>query len=349
MDNNIQKLEKNKSSLNINENYEQDLSNLNELKGRIYRISSSMSNLALRKQLLLEAEEELKNEISHIDMAVLKGIYSVAKREVIDIQKTFEQMVEYHNKMIIEKIRYITQDLPAIENEISEYERVLSELLLEEKDLSEKITKSDTFADLENIVEELTKSYQRKGELESSLSAIREVDKAIEDLEKKIKEIEGIDDRFSPEFEKRLKKKVEEEFTFLFAEVSKELYNEEYALKCVIGEHKDTKQQYYHFESFNANLSSGKKQGEIICFDIAYILFARKEGIPALNFILNDKKELMHGNQLKKVARYAKKKKIQLVFSILQDKLPSELSTNEHIILRLSEKSKLFKIEDNKS
>jgi len=344
IDNAIQKLEKKKSNLNINENYESDLKALNELKGRISRISTRMSDLLLRKQLLLETEQELQDEISDIDMAVLKGIYTVAKREVSGIQKTFEQMVEYHNKMVVEKIRFITQDLPEIESEISEYESVLSELLKEEKGLSEKIIKSDTFADLESIIEELTKSYQRKGELESALDGIKEVDGVIKKLEKKIEEV---DDRFSPEFEKKLKKKVEEDFTFLFAEVSKELYNEEYALKCEVKEHKEAKQPYYDFESFNANLSSGKKQGEIICFDIAYILFARKEGIPVLDFILNDKKELMHGNQLREVSKYAREKKIQLVFSILQDKLPEELSNDEHIILRLSEESKLFKIEEN--
>jgi len=343
IDNNIQKLEEKKNSLNINENYERELKVLNDLKGRIYRISSRMSDLVLRKQLLLETEEELQNEITDIDMVVLKGIYTVAKREVSGIQKTFEQMVEYHNKMVIEKIRFIMQDLPEIERELSEYESTLSELLTEERKLSEKITKSDTFIDLENIIAELTKSYQRKGELEGNLDAIEEADKTIARLEK---EIDEVDDRFSPEFEKKLKKKVEEEFTFLFAEVSQALYKEEFALKCVIEEHKMTKQSYYDFDSFNANLSSGKKQGEIICFDIAYILFARKEGVPILNFILNDKKELMHDNQLKKVSKYAKENKIQLVFSILQDKLPNELSTDEHIILRLSEESKLFRIEE---
>ncbi|MDT2672715.1 DUF2326 domain-containing protein, partial [Enterococcus dongliensis] len=67
----------------------------------------------------------------------------------------------------------------------------------------------------------------------------------------------------------------------------------------------------YGFYSFTQNILHsllmskivlGKKQGEIICFDLAYILFAREESIPKLDFILNDKKELMHGNQLLKIA-----------------------------------------------
>lgn len=61
--------------------------------------------------------------------------------------------------------------------------------------------------------------------------------------------------------------------------------------------------------------------------------------------MLNDKKELMHGNQLKKVSEYAKNKKIQLIFSILKDKLPDDLNNKNHIVLELSDHDKLFKIE----
>ncbi|WP_311924509.1 DUF2326 domain-containing protein [Enterococcus dongliensis] len=90
----------------------------------------------------------------------------------------------------------------------------------------------------------------------------------------------------------------------------------------------------------------GKKQGEIICFDLAYILFAREESIPKLDFILNDKKELMHGNQLLKIAEYSAENKIQLLFYILEDKLPQVLNNDENIVLRLSQDERLFKIED---
>ena len=67
--------------------------------------------------------------------------------------------------------------------------------------------------------------------------------------------------------------------------------------------------------------------------------------MPQLEFLLNDKKELMHGNQLKKVSEYAKNKKIQLIFFILKDKLPDDLNHKNHIVLELSDHDKLFKIE----
>ena len=82
-----------------------------------------------------------------------------------------------------------------------------------------------------------------------------------------------------------------------------------------------------------------------MCFDLAYLLFAENEKLPALRFLLNDKKELMHDHQLIKVAEYVKDRNIQLVISILKDKLPEKALENAHIVVELSQEEKLFKIE----
>lgn len=338
----IANLESRKSSLNINENYEQELAMLNQLKLRIAAISSKISELELRKQLLKETEKELNQEFSNVDNSELKELYSTAKKDVTDIQTTFEKMVEYHNKMIVEKIRFITQDLPRIEEEAQVYSDRLRVLLMDEEKLTRSIASSDTFKDLEDIVENLTKQYQHLGELTVALKQIDDSKDVISRLNNEIELLDG--NRFSEEFKENLTRKIIE-FNKIFTTVSMELYGEQYGISYEIREDKKTKQKYYYFESFNTNTSSGKKQGEIICFDIAYILYARAEKIAHVDFLLNDKKELMHGNQLIKVSNFAEKNRIQLVFSILKDKLPSDLDNEEHIILSLSDNDKLFRIE----
>lgn len=125
--------------------------------------------------------------------------------------------------------------------------------------------------------------------------------------------------------------------------VSNEIYGEKYALKVDVKTNKKNK-KVYEFTSFNTNFSSGKKQGEISCFDIAYTMFADSENIPCLHFLLNDKKELMHNNQIAMINNFIKDKKIQYVVSILKDKLPIELNKEEYICLKLSQNDKLFKI-----
>jgi hypothetical protein len=104
-------------------------------------------------------------------------------------------------------------------------------------------------------------------------------------------------------------------------------------------------QKLYKFSSFNVNHSSGKKQGEISCFDIAYTLFADEEKTSCLHFLLNDKKELVHDNQLK-ITEVINNNNIQFVASILKDKLPTELNKEKYFVVKLSQDDKLFRIEN---
>lgn len=73
--------------------------------------------------------------------------------------------------------------------------------------------------------------------------------------------------------------------------------------------------------------------------------FADEEGIDCLHFILNDKKELVHGNQLSKIAELSRDHGVQVVISMLRDKLPRSMDCSEYIILSLSQDDKLFRIE----
>ena len=55
----------------------------------------------------------------------------------------------------------------------------------------------------------------------------------------------------------------------------------------------------------------------------------------------------MHDNQLIKVVEFVQNKNIQLVVSILKDKLPEGILEKAHTAVELSQESKLFKIEEN--
>lgn len=128
-----------------------------------------------------------------------------------------------------------------------------------------------------------------KGEYESVISQLNVVENNISNFNK---ELQAIDDfLFSSDFENLLKIQLKK-FNKHFSTISNELYGEKYALTYdkIINK---KGQQVYQFSSFNLNMSSGKKQGEILCFDLAYILFANEEEIPCLYFLLNDKKELI--------------------------------------------------------
>jgi uncharacterized protein YydD (DUF2326 family) len=290
--------------------------------------------------LISEAQREIQSDVSTIDLQQLQQIYQQATSLVSGIQKTFQELHDFHNRMVESKIRFIAQDLPKIDAKLTEQREHLNRLLVEEAKLSTTITQSDSFDVLEHLIVELNAKYQKKGEYENTLHQLNSVESKLTELNENLAAIDN--ELFSDEFALKIKEQVNK-FNRHFSSVSYELYGEKYALKV------DTKtvkgRRLYEFTAFNTNFSSGKKQGEISCFDIAYTLFADEENIPCMHFLLNDKKELMHDNQLLRIADLVNAKGIQFVASILKDKLPEELNKDEYVVLKLSQDEKLFRIE----
>lgn len=341
LENEIIALDAKKFSFDLNNNFEQDLVNLNNIKYKINFLSSEIGKLNIRKNLIVNAKNDLSENQSKIDLNLLKQIYNQASSQINQIQKSFEDLCNFHNRMIAEKIRYIAKDLPEIEKQLISKSDQMSRFREEEKLLTSKVAKSDSLEELEKIISELNDKYRSKGEYENILEKLKTSESKLADFNQQLTTID--DDLFSDTFESNLKTKVNK-FNNHFSNISQALYGEKYALKPdqVVN---SEGQRLYKFSAFNTNFSSGKKQGEISCFDIAYTLYADEEDIPCLHFLLNDKKELMHDNQLLNIANLVESKKLQFVASILKDKLPEELNKEEYFVVKLSQTDKLFRIE----
>lgn len=338
----IEALQIKKATLNVNPDFEKSLGALNDVKFKLNAIGAELATLKLKQDTVREAQKEIEEQHSEIDSQQLATIYQQAKALVPNIQKTFEELLSYHNKMVESRSRFIAMSLPMLAKKIEKLEKELKSLLIQEEELANIVTKSDTYEDLEELISEMNQEYQRKGEYENQIQQIEIVETAISEAEEAIK---GIDeDLFSNEFRDQVQNSINR-FNILFTDVSKQLYDEEYVLKVDAVNYRNTGRYIYKFSAFNANLSSGKKMGEISCFDIAYTMFARDNGIPHLSFLLNDKRELMSDNQLVAIAQIVEREDIQFVASILKDKLPTELQDSRYYIAELSKHDKLFRIE----
>lgn len=341
LDNDIRILEDRKQLFNLNPDFSQNLDKLNQVRYQINLASGQISKLDIRKQLIEEAKSDLQKGEAKIDVSQLQLIYQQATALINPVQKSFEDLLQFHNQMLGEKVRYISQDLPRIDSEIKRQKLELDTLLNEEEHLASEIAKGDSFAELETMINALNDKYRKKGEYENTITQLKSVNANIATYSRELNEIDN--ELFSESTEKTIKTQLDK-FNLIFAKISQELYGEKYAIKLEPKTDKSGK-RIYSFISMNVNFSSGKKQGEISCFDFAYTIFADQEGIPCMHFLLNDKKELMHDNQLVKIANLAKQRGIQFVASILRDKLPPSLDSEENIILKLSQSDKLFRIE----
>lgn len=338
----IEKLVERKDNLNINENLQLDIDSLNTLRAQINKVTSRTSLLSLRRELINETVESFDKQNFGEDMVQLEMIYKQASAYVPKMQRTFKELVDFHNTMLENKKAFVAQELPSIQEEIESLSVELERLKEKETVMAEKVLKSDTYEELEGIIVQLSELSRRKGEFESYISQIESAEKAIKE---KFEEMKKIDDGlFTEDFAQRLEAQ-RDKFNRIFSEVSHEIYDEQYIISYEIDTQKGKQLYKFHITDV-ANFSSGKKQGEISCFDIAYTVFADQESIPCLHFILNDKKELVHGNQLNKFAEAVNKYNVQFVCSMLYDKLPPVLRKDEHVVVRLSQDSKLFRIEE---
>lgn len=342
----IKELEQKKNELHLNADFEKDMQELADLKFTITTIAAQLNTLKLRKAILIEAQQELINQHSDIDAESLRLIYAQAQKFMPSLHHSFEELLQHHNKMLINKAKFVGGELPVLEEKIALMQSELSVAQQEEEALSERVLGSVSYADYETLITELTQKYERLGSLTQQISQIDAVDDSIEKLKATLADIDK--ELFADAFQKKVQSQLDK-FNEYFARISQQLYGEKYGMIYDIVLNKKTGKEVYKFsiipiDTDTVNFSAGKKQGEITCFDMAYILFADQENIPCLHFGLYDKKELMHGNQLTETAKFVGRyPNLQFVASILKDKLPEELNDEKYFVVKLSQNNKLFK------
>lgn len=338
----IAALEERKATLDINENYSDDLRSLHDLQYQSGAIASSISRKRMRRKLIEESIRDLRASRSDIDVRQLEQLYTEATELTGGVQKTFEELLTFHNEMLQAKLLFLEKDLPVLDAGLSRDEAALQEVSRGQAEVTKRLASTEPMKTLENLVAELAPKYEQKGELEALVNQLQTTDERIGELALKLEEIDNI--LFADETVAVIRAQLAK-FNQRFSAVSQALYDESYAIKV------DTKtnkagRKVYEFTAFNTNFSSGKKQGEIACFDIAYTLFADDEQIPCMHFLLNDKKELMDDNQLVRISKLVGERGIQFVAPILRSKLPEAISKPELIVLRLSQEKKLFRISE---
>lgn len=332
----IKELEKKKNSFNLNENHEKELSDLNAVKSHINSVSSEISQAEMRRTLILESKDELEREHADIDSQRIGHIYKEAKGLNPKIQKTFEETLRFHNTMISEKVSFITEDLPVLEEKLQFNRRKLNELLKQEDQLTKKLNKSGAISELQEVISDLTKVHEQKGALEELNSIWKNSNATLEEIMEELTQIDqkilGKDDLIQERIA---------EFNKYFSTISKRLYSEQFILSS-----ESTEKGYeLNISSISGNLGTGKKKGQIAAFDLAYIQFADASNIEALHFIIHDQIETVHGNQiLTLLTDIINEVNCQYIAPVLKDKLPQEVDVSPFVVLKLSQNDKLFRI-----
>ncbi|MFB9058288.1 DUF2326 domain-containing protein [Mariniflexile ostreae] len=331
----IVELQQIKANFNFNEKFEAQLEELNLLKLNLSKLSTELSRLNMRRELILESKVELESERTNIDVNQIELLYSKASKLIPNLQASFEETVRFHNDLLDEKIKYIEVELPSLTEKLKLISKDIFSYRRREKELSEFVSASEYSEDYEHILIELNSFFERKGNLEERkkfwITSNEKLNRINEELESINTEINSKDNII----QKRITL-----FNKYFTKVSNQLYGEEYLLST----QKSERGYDLIVTNIEGNPSTGKKKGQIAAFDFAYILFAEEIEMKLIHFIMHDQLENMHDNQLSTILiDLANSINCQFVLPIVRDKIPSDIDIEKYIILKLSENNKLFK------
>jgi uncharacterized protein YydD (DUF2326 family) len=336
VNNKVDKLNKQKETFNINENYSESIDKLNYTKYQLNKLLTELVKLEMRKDLINESKDDLEKEYSQIDPSQIKLLYEKAQALIQNIQVSFEETVKFHNNLISEKLKYITKELPELQKSINTVKSEILKFRTFERELTEELQKKGVTEELEVIVKELSIQFEHKGKLEEQKRIWLESQNNLQEIKNKLSDINN----YIASFDVLIKTRVTE-FNKYFPGISKQLYGDEYLLSVP-----KNKNGSYELEATNigGNPGTGKKKGQIAAFDFAYIKFADSLNIKCLHFIMHDQLENIHDNQLNTLFEVANNINCQYIVPILRDKIPSNIDVSMFEVLSLSQDNKLFKI-----
>ncbi|MBK8202861.1 MAG: DUF2326 domain-containing protein [Bdellovibrionales bacterium] len=338
---NIAELERKKANFEVTDSISNEIKALEKLRKNISEISISISKLRIKYNLNLQTIEQLSKSRGNINPDTIKLLYEEAKAAIPNLQKSFEDVLKFHESMISNKINFIQKSLASTEEDILQKDKQLNSFIKSEKEVLRGLSHKGALADLQKLDKELNTLHEERGKKLSLITTLDELTQNIKDINNSLTKV---NDKIA-EFEADLEKKITA-FNLIFAKVSKQLYDEQYVLS--FEDHDGKNGSFYRFKINNVtgNVGSGKKKGQTTAFDLSYLEFLSKFAANTARFILHDKLEEIHVNQLKTMFEIANGIDGQYIVAILKDKIEGfDINLVEsNTILKLSENDKFLKL-----
>lgn len=318
--------------------YKDELNTKRRLSARINDLQEKMQLTEFEISTIKDSIGQLSQEKSNIDLKILQKIYIEAKSYIPELQKKFEDVLKFHNAMIQNKINFINEQLSTKEELLQAYIEQTNGLIEEKEKVTLEVLDEGLLDELNLINRKIEDLSQKKGEILKSITLLEEQDKIKDKLNEKLQDIESKMD--GSEVEEKIKK-----FNQIFSDYCEKLYGEKYLLAYNVNWEEENKFPI-SIASLGGNLGTGKKKAVIVAFDLAYMQYAITMKIKAPQFVIHDKMENTHINQLKTIFQISQNIDGQYIMPILRERIDKvdEVYVDKSKVLELSESNKFFNI-----
>lgn len=318
--------------------YRDELDTKRKLTLRINDLQEKMELLEFEIDITEKSISNLSKEKKDIDFNTLQALYMEAKSYLPELQKKFEDLVDFHNCMIQNRIDFIQEQLSTKQELFTQYSRQLQEILLEKEKITVEALDEGLLDELNMLNRKIEELSLKKGEITQSIHLLEEQGQIRQQLNQELDELERqMEDSGIEE-----KTKV---FNQIFAHYCDKLYGEKY-LFDYNPKWKEERKFPVSISALGGNVGTGKKKAVIVAYDLAYMQYSIKMGINVPQFVIHDKMENTHINQLKTIFQICNEIDGQYIIPILRERI--DKIDQEYIdkakILELSTDDKFFKI-----
>ena len=334
----LEDLNAKRNKLSYMDMYRDELDTKRKLTLRINDLHEKMELVEFEINNIKKSISNLSKEKKEIDFNTLRALYMEAESYLPKLQKKFEDLVDFHNCMIQNRIDFIQEQLSIKQELLTQYSKQLQEILLEKEKITVEALDEGLLDELNMLNRKIEELSLKKGEVTQSIHLLEEQGQIRQQLNQELEEIErqmgdsGIEE----------KTKV---FNQIFADYCEKLYGEKY-LFDYNPKWKEEKKFPVSISALGGNVGTGKKKAVIVAYDLAYMQYSIKMGINVPQFVIHDKMENTHINQLKTIFEICEGIKGQYIIPILRERIDKveQKYIEKAKILELSSSDKFFGI-----
>lgn len=327
-----------RNKLSYMDEYREELDSKRKLTLRINDLQEKMELVEFEIANIENSIMSLSKEKSEINIQILQAIYQEAKSYIPKLQKNFEDMISFHNSMIQNRIDFIQKQLNVKKELLEQYSSQLANILEQKEKITIEALDEGLLDELNMLNRKIEDLSLKKGEIKQSIQLLEEQEAVRQDLNKELlviqnqMENDGIDEKIK-------------KFNHFFSDYCDKLYGEKYLL-AYNENWKDEKKFPVSIASLGGKVGTGKKKAVIVAFDLAYMQYSIHMGIKVPQFVIHDKMENTHINQIKTIFEICEGIDGQYIIPILRERIDKveQKYVEKAKVLELSTNNKFFGI-----
>lgn len=334
----LKDLDDKRNKLSYMDEYREELDSKRKLTLRINDLQEKMELAEFEIANIENSIVSLSKEKSEINIQILQAIYQEAKSYIPALQKNFEDMISFHNSMIQNRIDFIQKQLNVKKELLEQYSAQLATILEQKEKITIEALDEGLLDELNMLNHKIEDLSLKKGEIKQSIQLLEEQEAVRQDLNKELlviqnqMENDGIDEKIK-------------KFNQFFSDYCDKLYGEKYLL-AYNENWKEEKKFPVSIASLGGKVGTGKKKAVIVAFDLAYMQYSIEMGIKVPQFVIHDKMENTHINQIKTIFEICEGIDGQYIIPILRERIDKveQKYVEKAKVLELSTNNKFFGI-----